>query len=141
MLAAPRDDIRPQHPVVRLADDKRQRTIARLSDAFARDVIAVEEFERRVEAVYRASERTELEAVTRDAEQKIGDVDYLTTAEKREIAGFQNARKNAAADSVMVWQEVGVLAVVLGGVPEDSLASFGSRMLRLSRVAHAADLE
>lgn len=66
MPATPRDDIRPPLPSGRLSDDERQRTITLLSDAFARDVIAVEEFERRVEAVYRASERAELEAVTRD---------------------------------------------------------------------------
>lgn len=66
MPATPRDDIRPPLPTVRLADEDRQRTIARLSDAYAQDVIAVEEFERRVEAVYRASERAELVALTQD---------------------------------------------------------------------------
>lgn len=66
MPATPRDDIRPPLPTVRVGDDDRQRTIARLSDAYAQDVIAVEEFERRVEAVYRASERTELVALTHD---------------------------------------------------------------------------
>lgn len=66
MPATPRDDIRPPLPTVRVSDDDRQRSIARLSDAYAQDVIAMEEFERRVEAVYRASERTELAAVTHD---------------------------------------------------------------------------
>ncbi len=50
------------------------------------------------------------------------------------------SRKQAPADSVMVWQEVGVLATTLGSVPEDSLAALGSRMLHLSRAAHARDL-
>jgi len=66
MPFTPRDDTRPPLPAFRVGDDERQRTIARLSDAFARDVIAVEEFERRVEAVYRATMRTELEIVTQD---------------------------------------------------------------------------
>lgn len=66
---------------------------------------------------------------------------------RREVEGgrlyfhSEPAQKHLPADSVMVWQEVGVLATVLGGVREDSLAAFGSRMLRLSRAAHAADLE
>jgi len=66
MAATPRDDIRPPLPAVRIGDDDRQRAIARLSDAYAQDVIAVEEFEHRVEAVYRASERGELVALTQD---------------------------------------------------------------------------
>ncbi len=39
-----------------------------------------------------------LETVVHDAEQKIGEIDYLTAEEKRELDAFQNAPKNAAAD-------------------------------------------
>jgi hypothetical protein len=57
----------PLAPVaVRLAESEREQAVARLSDAFARDVIVVEEFERRLEAVYRAADSAELAALTRD---------------------------------------------------------------------------
>lgn len=50
------------------------------------------------------------------------------------------ATKNVPADSVMVWQEIGVLATLIGSAPEDSLTAFGERMMALAKAAHAADL-
>ena len=44
----------------------RDRAIARLSDAFATDVLAVEEFERRLDGVYRASALPELDRLVAD---------------------------------------------------------------------------
>ncbi len=66
MPATPRDDSGPRSPAIRLADDERQRVIARLSDAFAQDVLAMDEFERRVEAVYGATQRSQLELLIND---------------------------------------------------------------------------
>ncbi len=48
--------------------------------------------------------------------------------------------KAAPADSVIVWQEVGILATLVGAAPEDSLAAFASRMMTSAKAAHAADL-
>ena len=98
MPATPRDDTRPPLPAFRVGDDERQRTIARLSDAFARDVIAVEEFERRVEAVYRATERTELAAVTQDLPlaplEKETDVATTNATDTRRISSvFSNVER------------------------------------------------
>jgi len=59
-------------PAIRVGSDERDVAIARLSDAFARDVIPVEEFERRVESVYRAVERHELERLTSDLPEPTG---------------------------------------------------------------------
>ena len=66
MTDAPRDvaPVRPAASALSPAD--RDRAIARLSDAFATDVLAVEEFERRLDGVYRASALPELEQLVAD---------------------------------------------------------------------------
>jgi len=66
MTATPRDEDHSALPVIRLAGTERERVVSRLSDAFAQDVIVVEEFERRVEAVYRAATRADLDLLVRD---------------------------------------------------------------------------
>lgn len=49
-----------------VSDDDREQTVKRLTAAFAEDAIAVDEFERRVAAVYRARSTEALAEVTRD---------------------------------------------------------------------------
>jgi hypothetical protein len=51
---------------LRLTDDERERAVTRLSDAYARDTLVVEEFERRLEAVFKAADRDQLELLVRD---------------------------------------------------------------------------
>ena len=66
MSETSRDDQSTTLPAIRLASDDRERAVARLSDAFAQDVLPVEEFERRLDAVYAATDRTQLDLLTRD---------------------------------------------------------------------------
>jgi hypothetical protein len=49
-----------------IAPAERDQAIARLSEAFATDVLALEEFERRVAAVYAATTRTQIAALIAD---------------------------------------------------------------------------
>ena len=63
----PEHDLRAGTPVaLRLADDDREGVVSRLSDAYARDVISVEEFEQRLDGVYKATDRHQLDALVRD---------------------------------------------------------------------------
>ncbi len=66
MAADPRGDKPSLSPALRLAGDERERAIAHLSDAYARDVLPMDEFEQRLDAVYRASTRDDLALLTRD---------------------------------------------------------------------------
>lgn len=60
-------DDRPRSAAsIRIGDDDRERTIAQLSDAYARGVIAVDEMERRMELVYSAAITTDLDALVTD---------------------------------------------------------------------------
>jgi Domain of unknown function (DUF1707)/Cell wall-active antibiotics response 4TMS YvqF len=60
-------DDRPRSAAsIRISDDDRERTISRLSDAYARGVIAVDEMERRMESVYSAAISSDLAALVDD---------------------------------------------------------------------------
>ena len=50
----------------RMDDSDRDRTVAHLSDAYARDALSMRELELRMEAVYRATEHAELARLTDD---------------------------------------------------------------------------
>lgn len=56
-------------PAVRPAGDARERTVAYLSDAYARDLLTMREFELRMEAVYRADSMADLARLTADLPQ------------------------------------------------------------------------
>lgn len=68
MADAPRDPMRRAggEPSALLAPAERDQTIARLSDAFAHDLLPMDELERRLAAVYRASTAAELGELTAD---------------------------------------------------------------------------
>ena len=53
-------------PSVRSDGDARERTVARLSEAYAQDMLTMGEFELRMEAVYRAASQADLERLTAD---------------------------------------------------------------------------
>lgn len=53
-------------PSVRYDGDARERTVARLSEAYANDMLTMGEFELRMEAVYRAAGHADLERLTAD---------------------------------------------------------------------------
>lgn len=55
-----------QFALRRLDEADRDRTVARLSDAFARNVLTMREMELRMEAVYRATDSAELARLTED---------------------------------------------------------------------------
>jgi len=59
-------DLTARPPFLRLDDAARDRTVQRLSDAFARGMIPVEELEVRMEAVYRAAQQNDLDALVAD---------------------------------------------------------------------------
>ena len=66
MADAPRD-VAPVLPdASSLTSNDRDLAIARLSDAFAQDVLPVEEFERRLDAVYLATDRAQLDRLVHD---------------------------------------------------------------------------
>lgn len=50
----------------RIDDSDRERTVARLSDAYARGALTMREMELRMEAIYRANDHTELARLTDD---------------------------------------------------------------------------
>ena len=56
-------------PAVRPSGDARERTVAILSDAYARDLLTMREFELRMEAVYRADIMADLARLTADLPQ------------------------------------------------------------------------
>jgi Domain of unknown function (DUF1707)/Cell wall-active antibiotics response 4TMS YvqF len=56
-------------PAIRPTGDARERTVALLSDAYARDLLTMREFELRMEAVYRADSGVELARITADLPQ------------------------------------------------------------------------
>ena len=56
-------------PAVRPSGDARERTVAYLSDAYARDLLTMREFELRMEAVYRADSMADLARLTADLPQ------------------------------------------------------------------------
>ncbi len=60
-------------PAMRVDGDDRERTIALLSDAYARDMITMGELELRMEAVYCAADRADLARLTADL-PTIGDL-------------------------------------------------------------------
>lgn len=53
-------------PAMRAATAERERTVALLSDAYARELLSMREFELRMEAVYRAADRADLARLTDD---------------------------------------------------------------------------
>ena len=57
---------RSKAPAPLVAPAERERAIARLSEAFAHDILAIDELERRMAAVYRAESSGELAALTAD---------------------------------------------------------------------------
>ncbi len=54
------------YPSVRYDGDARERTVARLSEAYANDMLTMGEFELRMEAVYRAGGQADLDRLTAD---------------------------------------------------------------------------
>ncbi len=89
LMTDARRDVAPLLPTApTLLPADRDRAIARLSDAFARDVLPVEEFERRLDAVYRAGAPAELERVLSDlpnnmpASQLVLPVDRPTSTQR-----------------------------------------------------------
>jgi hypothetical protein len=53
-------------PAIRPGSDARDRTVARLSEAVANEVLSLSEFELRMEAVYRAGAQADLDRLTAD---------------------------------------------------------------------------
>jgi hypothetical protein len=67
MAQPPEHELRGTSPLAaRLTDDEREAAVSRLSDAYARDVLPVEEFERRLESVYKAADRAQLATLVAD---------------------------------------------------------------------------
>ena len=69
------------HPLARLITTAdRDRTVARLSDAYARDTLSMRELEMRMEAVFRAADLAELARLTEDLPSDERPVRSTTTA-------------------------------------------------------------
>lgn len=84
-------------PAHRISSDQREAAIARLSDAFARDLLTIEEFERRADDVYRAETTTALAVLTQDLPEPTADAETGTAVIPHERVG---ARVSAFLSSV-----------------------------------------
>jgi Domain of unknown function (DUF1707)/Cell wall-active antibiotics response 4TMS YvqF len=62
----PLDEPVSSPPALRVGTDERERAVARLSEAYASDMLPMHEFERRVEAAYRAETEQDLALLLRD---------------------------------------------------------------------------
>lgn len=95
----------PALSAVRLAAVEREAVVQRLSDAFSQDVIPVDEFERRVEAVYRASLRSDLEALNLDlpaavsGRQRAAAPDTGPSSSRKVSALFCNVERASVAEA------------------------------------------
>lgn len=139
---APQSPQSPQSP--QLPPAERERIIARLGDAFARDHLSLEEYERRVADAYRVPDRESLVALTRDlpepAPAPLAPVPAVSTAvtPRRKFIAFMSgvvrrgawlvpARMNAVAvmggveldlrEATLTAHETDIYAVaVMGGI-------------------------
>jgi Domain of unknown function (DUF1707)/Cell wall-active antibiotics response 4TMS YvqF len=66
----PLDEPNASLPALRIDVDDRERAVARLSEAYASDMLPMHEFERRVEAAYRAETESDLAMLLRDLPQR-----------------------------------------------------------------------
>ena len=110
---------------IRISDADRERTVALLSDAYARGVIPVEEMERRMELVYTAAISTDLDALVSDLPAERGgraSVGSLATGAPRRIS---------ALFSSVASMDIEVLPPVL-----EVRATFGSIELDLRRAVY-----
>jgi Domain of unknown function (DUF1707)/Cell wall-active antibiotics response 4TMS YvqF len=92
--AMPNDAPPPSLPTLRVDDSAREHTIAQLSDAFARGMLPMDELERRMERVYQAGVRSELQALVSDlAPGADASAIQAPAAEQRIRARFSNVKR------------------------------------------------
>ena len=86
--------------VVKPSADEREATVARLSDAFAHDVLSLEEFEARVAGAYRATSKDGLAQLVKDlpapvtAARPAADVRVIEVVPRRIVAIFGNVERD-----------------------------------------------
>jgi hypothetical protein len=98
--------------------EERELAITRLSDAFARDVLALDEFERRVAEAYRAQTQIELAETTRDLPESPAAASSLAPARPlaRQIKAFLS---NVEQGGPLAVPERLVVRALLGNVELD----------------------
>ena len=111
--------------------EERERAITRLSDAFARDVLALAEFERRVAEAYRVQTQGELAEITRDLPESLTTASSLAPA--RPLANQVKAfLSNVEQGGPLAVPERLVIRALLGNVELDlRAAEFTSQLTEI----------
>ncbi len=90
-------DLAAQPPALRIDDAAREHTVRRLSDAFARGMIRVDELEARMEAVYGATHQDALDALVADlgAADSLGDAIPVEVHAPQQVTALFSSVENS----------------------------------------------
>jgi Domain of unknown function (DUF1707)/Cell wall-active antibiotics response 4TMS YvqF len=111
---------RPPLPAVRVGSDEREQTVARLSDAYARDMLPMAEFERRISAVYSAQFAHDLAHLVADLPTAAARTDRAMAVERGNERRQIRARLSSVLNPVIsVMPALLEIDAVLGSVELD----------------------
>jgi hypothetical protein len=112
--------------------DRREQVIAQLSDAFARDLLEVDEFERRLGLAHRAEAIAELEPLVKDLEAQKDDKPVATVAQTQALVP-------RVAASSRVREKQLIVAIMGGAVRKGTWTP--ARRMNVWTVMGGADLD